>query len=275
VSDVTDVIDETEPGGWQEASAVASLAWEAMTERLTIGVRACARFGGRVFSKLYRMFLERIALRLFRQPETAICYALNSMPPSPERVISNYCQGMVLLGKNIQGGLIWRTFPDRAIITPETAHIPKRLKGYMRRKEVTVRIDRDFDAVVRACQRQGWTWINEAVIDIYSRVFSMGFARSIEGYQDAQLVSGLWGLKVGTTFAVMSMFHQVDRAGAILFGALVEELMAGEWDVVDCGVQADHFRRFGAETVSRETFIEKVAHGLNPTRASGRAFVCR
>jgi len=86
----------------------------------------------------------------------------------------------------------------------------------------------NFDAVVRACQRQGWTWINEAVIDIYSRLFSMGFARSIEGYQDAQLVSGLWGLKVGTTFGVMSMFHQADRAGAILFGALVEELMAGD-----------------------------------------------
>lgn len=119
--------------------------------------RSCMRFGGRVVSKVYRVFLERVALRLFHRPETAICYALNAMGPSPERVISDYCQGMVLPGKNAKGGLIWQTVPERAIITAETAHIPRRLKGYMRRQEFTVAVDRDFDAVLRACQREDWT----------------------------------------------------------------------------------------------------------------------
>jgi len=238
--------------------------------RLAGGVRSCVRFGRRAVSKSYRLFLKHVALRLFRRPETAICYACNAMTPSPERVISNYCQGMVLLGKNIDGDLIWRTYPERALITPETAHIPKRLKGYMRRGEFTLRADTDFEAVVRACQREkGWTWINEAAIDIYVRLYSMGFGRSIEAHREGQLVAGLWGFEVGSTLVVMSMFHRVDRAGAVLFGTLVEKLTNGEWDLVDCGVQQGHFRRYGAQAVPTEKFIEKVVHGLLPRNSSG------
>ena len=240
--------------------------------RLAGGVHACVRFGRRVVSKLYRLFLEHVALKLFRRPETAICYAFNAMTPSPERVISNYCQGMVLLGKNIEGDLIWQTFPERAIITPETAHIPKRLKGYMRRGEFTFSVDKDFEAVMRACQREGWTWINEAAIDIYTRLLSMGFARSVEAHQGEQLVAGLWGFEVGSTFVLMSMFHRVDRAGAVLFGTLVEKLTDGEWDMMDCGVQQGHFSRYGAQAVTREKLVEKVVRGLlrENSRGSGQ-----
>jgi leucyl/phenylalanyl-tRNA--protein transferase len=237
--------------------------------RLGGGVRFCVRFGRRVVSKLYRVFLARVALKLFRRPETAICYACNAMAASPERVISNYCQGLVLLGKNIHGDLIWHDFPERSIITPETAHISKRLRRYMKRDEFTIRVDKDFEAVVRACQREGWTWVNEATIDIYTRLFSMGFARCMEAHQDGELVAGLWGLEVGSTFAAMSMFHRVDRAGAVLFGAMVEMLTSGDWDMVDCGVQHDHFRNFGAQDVSREPFVEMVVHGLHRTKSSG------
>jgi len=236
---------------------------------LASGAHSCVRLGRRVVSKLYRVFLGHVALRLFRRPETAIRYAFNAMTPSPEKVISNYCQGMVLMGKNIQGDLIWHDFPERAIITPETAHIPKRLKRYMKRGEFTIRVDKDFEAVVRACQREGWTWINEAAIDIYTRLFSMGFARSMGAYQGGQLVGGMWGLEVGSTFGAMSTFHRVDRSGAVLFGTMVEMLTNGEWDMVDCGVQQGHFTHCGAQTVARERFIEKVVRGLTRTNSSG------
>lgn len=230
--------------------------------RLAGGVRRCVRLLRRIVSKLNRVFLARIALKLFRRPETAICYALNAMPPSPERVISNYCQGMVLLGKNLQGDMLWHTFPERAIITPETAHVPKRLQRSIRRCNLTVRLDSDFVAAVRACHREAWAWINEATIDIYARLFSMGFARSIEAYRGEQLVGAMWGLEVGRTFGAMSMFHSVNCAGSVLFGTLVEKLMEGEWDMVDCGEPHSHFTRFGAQDVPREEFIERVVRGL-------------
>jgi leucyl/phenylalanyl-tRNA--protein transferase len=176
---------------------------------------------------------------------------------------------MLLTGRTIRGGLVWLTFPYRAVITPENAHIPKRLKKYMRLDEFEITVDEHFEAVMRACQREDWTWINEAAIDIYTRLFSMGFGWSIEAHKDGQLVGGLWGFKVGRTLAPMSMFHRVDRAGAVLFGTLVKRVKDREWDVMDCGVQRRHLKRFGAQEITREEFVERVARGLNPTSSSG------
>jgi leucyl/phenylalanyl-tRNA--protein transferase len=208
------------------------------------------------------MLLNRVVMKLFLRPETVICCALNSMAPSPERVISNYCQGMVLFGEHRKNGLVWKAFPERAIITPESAHLSRRLKEYMRRDEFGIRFSENFEGAIRESQRGKWTWINEPLIEIYIKLFSMGFAQSIEAYHDEQLVGGLWGLAVGNTFSVMSMFHQVDRAGAIALGILVKRLMDGELGMVDCGLLNSNFARFGAQVVSQEKFIEKVAHGL-------------
>jgi leucyl/phenylalanyl-tRNA--protein transferase len=192
----------------------------------------------------------------------AMYHAMSAVPPSPERVIANFCQGMLLLGKDGTNALEWEIFPQRAVITPETAHIPKRVKGYMRQSTLDIERNLDFDGVLRACQRRDSTWINEPLMEIYERLFAMGAAESIEAYQEGELVGGIWGIRVGRTFSVMSMFHTEDRAGTITFGTLVKEVMDGEIGMVDCGLMAPHFSRFGAEAVPREVFMERVARGL-------------
>jgi leucyl/phenylalanyl-tRNA--protein transferase len=206
-----------------------------------------------------------------RVSETALCCAFNAMTPSAERVISNYFQGMVLLGLDAHGGLEWHSFPERCVITSESAHIPRRLKQYMRRDEFDIRCSTKFEQVVRACQRERWTWINEPLIEIYVKLFSMGCALSVEAYRNEQLVGGVWGLTVGTTFAPMSMFHRLDGAGTIAMGTVVQRLIEGELAMVDCGVMKPHTAQFGGYMVSREQFIEKVVRGLDGLRPSGCA----
>lgn len=203
--------------------------------------------------------------------EAALCCAFNAMPPSAERVISNYCQGMVLLGLDVRGGLEWQSFPQRCVITSESAHIPRRINEYMRRDEFDLRWNTQFEKVVRECQRARWTWINEPLIEIYARLFSMGLALSVEAYRDEQLVGGLWGLTVGTTVSVMSMFHRVDRAGTISMGTLVKRLPEGEFTMLDCVGMKPHFAQFGAYMVAREEFIGKVVRGVDGVRLNGIA----
>jgi leucyl/phenylalanyl-tRNA--protein transferase len=204
--------------------------------------------------------------------ETALCSALNAMPFSAERVISNYCQGMVLLGVDVHGGLRWHSFPERCVITPERAHIPRRIKQYMRHNDFDIRCNTRFEQVVRACQREKWTWINEPLIEIYVKLSSMGHALSVEAYRNEQLVGGVWGLTVGTTFAPMSIFHRLERAGTIAMGTVVQRLAEGEFTMVECGgVTRPHLAQFGAYGVRREEFIEKVVRGLNGVRLGGLA----
>ncbi len=247
--------------------------------RLDARIRRCLLRGPR---RAYRWFLEKVLIRLFIRPDVAVStaflqaspasraglaasamyHAVSALPASPERILANFCQGMVLLGKDGTDALEWEIFPERAIITPETAHIPKRVKGYMRQSTLDIKRNLDFEGVLDACRRSRSTWINEPLMELYKRLFDLGAAESIEAYQDEEMVGGIWGIRVGRTFSVMSMFHSEDRAGTITFGTLVEELMDGEIGMVDCGLMAPHFARFGAQVVSREVFVETVARGL-------------
>ena len=186
--------------------------------------------------------------------------------------------GMDLLGRHGTNELEWKVFPERAIITPETAtpvlnsracgitpesaKIPRSTKNYMRRNEFEIAWSRNFEGVLEGCQRQKWSWITDPLMEIYKELFKMGVARSLEAYQEGRLVGGHLGFTVGRTFAGMSAFHDVDRAGTILWGTLMRKLMDGEIGMVDCGEQKPHFARHGAYVVPREEFVQRVVQGV-------------
>jgi leucyl/phenylalanyl-tRNA---protein transferase len=207
--------------------------------------------------KAYQGLLDRTVINLFPSPAAAICSATHRAPASPERVISNYGQGLVLFGRS-HDRLVWESFPERAMITPETAHIPKRLKSTLRKHSFAIRYNTDFDGVLRACQREK-TWINAPLIQIYQQLFEQGMVETIEVYQEDELVGGIWGTVIQGTFGIMSMFHVANHAGAIAIGTLVLHLQSGKYRSVDCGVLNDNFARYGATAIPYEEFVNQMA----------------
>jgi leucyl/phenylalanyl-tRNA--protein transferase len=181
--------------------------------------------------------------------------------PTASEVIANYARGQVLFGRPgaRRVKFEWRSFPMRAVITKETARVPKRLRSIQRRGEMEVRFDQDFEAIIRACQegRAAWMWVTPALIDVYREVRSLGFVSTIGTYRDGQLVGGLWGIGIGGAFGLMSMFHREDHAGSLAMAALVNALLSeGRWSVVDFGVMTANFGRYGAREIPVAEFRE-------------------
>ncbi len=220
----------------------------------------------------YQRFLRNVVIKKVVEPERAIRLALDVKPLTPERVVANYCEGMVLFGKHGSSEVFWESFPERLVMTPENAHVPKSVKRVLKHQRFDVRRSTAFEQTMRACQREHWTWITEPLIGIYKMLFSIGFAESIEVFQDGQLVGGVWGLVVGSTYAMMSMFHSVDHAGSAAIAELVQDLIEGRRSVIDCGVPKPCFERYGAFPISEEEFVDRVIRGLVPhaSCASGR-----
>jgi leucyl/phenylalanyl-tRNA---protein transferase len=189
-----------------------------------------------------------------------------STPTAPE-VITNYTRGLVLFGRSGARWVKfeWRSFPTRAVITQETAKVPKNLRRIQRRGDMEVRFDQDFEAIVCSCQegRTGWIWITPALIDVYREVRSLGFVSTVGTYRKGQLVGGLWGIGIGRVFGVMSMFHQENHAGALAVAALADEVSSqGRWSVIDFGVMTPNFQRYGAREISAEHFREIIWSNL-------------
>jgi leucyl/phenylalanyl-tRNA---protein transferase len=183
--------------------------------------------------------------------------------PTAAEVVANYSRGLVLFGRPgaRRVKFEWRSFPKRAVITRETAKVPKRLRGMQRRGELEVRFDQDFEAIIRACQegRAGWMWITPALIDVYTEARRLGFVTTVGTYRDGRLVGGLWGIGTGGAFGLMSMFHREDHAGSLAMAALVNALVTeGRWSLIDFGVMTENFARYGAREIPVAEFRELV-----------------
>lgn len=234
-------------------------------------------------SRIYLFFLDRIVMKLFARPDIAIRCAVSQEKPTPERVISSYYQGLYLIGENRETGFVWRSSPYRAVITTESAHVPKRVRQHMKKEMFDIRKNERFYEVIRKCQhRDRHDWINEPIVDIYNQLHDMGYAASFEAYQDDELAAGMWGLEIGSTYSILSMFHHVDHAGSVLLGTMVKNLKKSQFNMIDCGLMNENFRRYGASKISKDVFIDQVVRGCavsvhngangrshNPVRANG------
>jgi leucyl/phenylalanyl-tRNA--protein transferase len=185
-----------------------------------------------------------------------------SARPQASEVLAAYTRGWLLFGvpDSPLTSFEWRWLSRRAVITTDTAEVPKRILSVQRRGEFEIRHDEDFEAIVEACQDGRYGWLTREAVDVYREVCELGFISTVGAYRDGRLVGGLWGIAVGRTLAIMSMFHHENHAGSLAVAALVEDVRDdGRWSTLDCGGEVTaHFKRFGAHEVSPEQFSELV-----------------
>jgi leucyl/phenylalanyl-tRNA---protein transferase len=229
---------------------MTSLSFDAARDRAFRGARRTVRAA----SVPVVMALQPLAPAARRR-----IYAWST--PTTSEVIGNYTRGLVLFGRPgaRRVKFEWRSFPARAVITTQTANVPRRLRGIQRRGDMEVRRDQDFEAIIRACQegRAGWMWITPALIDVYREAHRLGFVSTVGTYRDGQLVGGLWGVGIGDAFGLMSMFHREDHAGSLAMAALVNTLLnEGRWSVIDFGAMTPNFSRYGATEISATEFCD-------------------
>lgn len=185
--------------------------------------------------------------------------------PTVATIVSNYLRGFVLFGRpNTYGArFTWHWFPARAIITSDTANVPKKLRPYQRRGELEVRYDQDFEAIINYRQQGRDGWLTPELVEVYIEVQKLGFVATVGTYRDGRLVGGLWGLEIGRVFSIMSMFHLENHAGALALAALVDIVVhEGRWSIIDCGTLKANWQRYGAREIPVQEFSELVIRSL-------------
>jgi leucyl/phenylalanyl-tRNA--protein transferase len=154
--------------------------------------------------------------------------------------------------------------PDPRGVLPLTGlKVSRSLRQSCRRMETTV--DRSFAAVVDGCadrERSG-RWINAEIREAYLCLHELGWAHSVETWQEDQLVGGLYGVCIGGLFAGESMFHRTPDASKVALVRLVEILSAdGRPRLLDVQWVTDHLASLGAEAVPRATYVRLLAAAL-------------
>jgi leucyl/phenylalanyl-tRNA--protein transferase len=193
------------------------------------------------------------------QPRVAF---LRTAPTAPQ-VLANYTRGLVLFGRSpaFPARFMWRSVGSRAILTQESAKVPRRVRDAQRKTTLKVRFDEDFEEIIGACQegRDAWVWLTPGLVDVYREVHKLGFISTVGVYRDDELVGGLWGIAVGRVFGIMSMFHRESGTGSLAMAAVSEAVKVNDrWSFVDCGTMGEHFSRYGAVEIPDAKFCEMV-----------------
>ncbi len=182
-----------------------------------------------------------------------------------EALIYAYTSGVFPMAER-DGTIYWYRPDPRAIIPIDTYKPAKSLKPVLNRGQFEIRIDTQFEAVMRACAAprayEEETWISEEIIQAYVELFNMGFAHSVEAYEDGKLVGGLYGVHIGSAFFGESMFMLVSNASKVAFHYLIEILRANEFNLLDTQFMNDNVQRYGAIEIKRAEYERRLSRAL-------------
>jgi leucyl/phenylalanyl-tRNA--protein transferase len=178
---------------------------------------------------------------------------------SPGRLIAAYSKGIFPWFSEGDPILWWSPDP-RMVLFPGELRVSRSLRKTVARGAYETRFDHDFRAVIEACASpraaDGGTWIVPEMIEAYVRLHELGFAHSVESWQEGRLAGGLYGLALGRVFFGESMFTRAPDASKAALVQLVERLKARGFRVIDCQQSTGHLASLGAREIPRKAFAQ-------------------
>jgi leucyl/phenylalanyl-tRNA--protein transferase len=203
--------------------------------------------------------------------------------PSPEHADDD---GIVAVGGDLEPGTLlaayrhglfpmpygrrriaWFSPDPRAVIPIDGLHVSRSLRRSCRRFDV--RRDTSFAEVMVRCADPGRPggWITPMFVRAYDRLHRLGWAHSIECYDEGgELVGGLYGVRIERFFAGESMFHAATDASKVALVALVDWLRDTEATLLDVQWPTPHLTSLGAIEISRADYLDALADAVTSRR---------
>ncbi|MTI14404.1 leucyl/phenylalanyl-tRNA--protein transferase [Sansalvadorimonas verongulae] len=189
-----------------------------------------------------------------KDPDGLLCAGGNLRPTT---LLQAYSHGIFPWYSDGQPLLWWSPDP-RMVLTPQTLHVSRSMKRFLRKMQWTVTADKAFPQVIEACSAiprddQDGTWITEEMMQAYINLYYLGFTHSIEVWDEkGKLIGGLYGVAMGRVFFGESMFSFETNASKT---ALVSLMNSGCYDLVDCQMHTAHLETMGGQIQPRSVFL--------------------
>jgi leucyl/phenylalanyl-tRNA--protein transferase len=179
---------------------------------------------------------------------------------STERLLLAYKSGIFPWFEEGEPIYWWSPNPRMVLFLDELV-VSKSMRNILNRNVFKVTFNQNFRKVISNCQKikrngQNGTWITQDMIEAYCKLNEFGTAKSVEVWQNDQLVGGLYGIDLGHIFCGESMFSKVSNASKVAFIALVNQLKSDNYKILDCQVYNEHLESLGCREIERTDFME-------------------
>jgi len=178
---------------------------------------------------------------------------------SSERLLLAYQSGIFPWFEDDEP-IMWWSPPERMVLFFEDLKISKSMRNILNRQQFKVTFNTAFREVIINCKKisrkdQPGTWITDEMVEAYCLLHELGKARSVEVWQNEELVGGLYGVDLGHVFCGESMFSKVPNASKVAFIYLAKQLVQENYRLLDCQIYNKHLASLGCVEIDRDDFM--------------------
>jgi leucyl/phenylalanyl-tRNA--protein transferase len=184
---------------------------------------------------------------------------------APGTLLTAYRSGIFPMPEHgVRPPMHWFSPVHRGIVPLDGLVVSRSLRRSCR--DFEIRVDTAFDEVVARCgdPERDAGWITRDIAAAYAELHRLGWAHSVEAWQNGRLAGGLYGVGIGGLFAGESMFHLARDASKVALVGLVDLMcsdgVAGR--LLDVQWVTPHLASLGAVEVPRRTYLDLLAQAL-------------
>lgn len=190
-----------------------------------------------------------------------------SLHLTPDLLLRAYRLGLFPMAESRTSPTLHWLDPDmRGVLPLNGLHISRSLMKTLRSNRFAITADQDFNRVITACATirttRTETWINHEIQQLFNDLSYLGFAHSVETWENNELVGGLYGVSLGSAFFGESMFSTATDASKVALVHLVARLRLGGYTLLDTQFITDHLSSLGAIEIPRHTYHVMLAAAL-------------
>lgn len=188
-------------------------------------------------------------------------------------LLKMYCSGCFPMWDPDAGEVALFRPDPRAIIELDAFHVPRRLAARVRQAPFRLSVNEAFTETFDACHanRSDGSWMSDDLRTAYLELHARGFAHSVEAWNGAELVGGLYGVHIGAAFMAESKFSDPDRGGTdaskICLVETVERMRAKNFELLDVQFVNPHLEQFGVKEISAVEYDQRLQAAVVRPRA--------
>ncbi len=191
-----------------------------------------------------------------------------------DTLLSAYSQG-IFPWYGDDSPILWWSPDPRLVLYPDELKISKSLMQKIKKKTFEIRLDENFEMVIRQCaaidrKGQNGTWITDDMQQAYINLHKAGYAHSVETYYNDTLVGGLYGVSIGGVFFGESMFYLETDASKVALYYLVKLLKKCHYRIIDAQQSTKHLKSLGAREISRNEFLNIIREAITQKGIEGK-----
>lgn len=181
---------------------------------------------------------------------------------STERLLLAYSYGIFPWFSFRHGQIQWFCPMQRFVIFPDEIHVSHSMRTLLRKKKYQMSINKDFHQVIRNCStvngrvNEEYAWLGDDIINAYTRLHDMGYAASVEVWEEERLVGGLYGVTIGKAFIGESMFSLVPSGSKMALICLASFMKRNGGTLIDCQIRTPHLESMGGRYISYDDYLK-------------------